>query len=308
MRVGLYLNSRLLDRVRKGVTYETLASVDFQETVRKAFPVEDWNKPFAEFAAAQAAQALQTPLTTTSQSKSMDIHPALEQAAELIEQADTLIIAAGAGMGIDSGLPDFRGKDGFWRAYPVLRHAGLDFHSIASPASFRTEPKLAWGFYGHRLAQYRRTVPHAGFALLKSWGERMLQGYTVFTSNVDGQFQKAGFAAESVNECHGSIHHLQCLQPCCAQIWAADDFHPEVDEARCRLLSKLPTCPSCGGLARPNILMFGDWGWLAQRTAVQAARQEDWLAGLGAASRPLVVSLPLGALAGLEGIAGMLAE
>jgi NAD-dependent SIR2 family protein deacetylase len=117
------------------------------------------------------------------------------------------------------------------RAFSALRQAGLDFYSIASPASFRSEPELAWGFYGHRLALYRRTVPHAGFALLKSWGERRLQGYTAFTSNVDGQFQKAGLAAESVHECHGSIHHLQCLQPCCAHIWPADDFHPEVDEA-----------------------------------------------------------------------------
>jgi NAD-dependent SIR2 family protein deacetylase len=57
----------------------------------------------------------------------MGIQTALEQAAELI-------IKAGAGMGIDSGLLDFRGKVGFWRAYPALRQAGLDFHSITSPA------------------------------------------------------------------------------------------------------------------------------------------------------------------------------
>ncbi|MCV2367682.1 hypothetical protein [Roseateles oligotrophus] len=48
-----------LDCVRKDVTYETLASVDFRETVRKAFPFEAWNKPLAEFTAAQAAQAVQ---------------------------------------------------------------------------------------------------------------------------------------------------------------------------------------------------------------------------------------------------------
>ena len=52
---------------------------------------------------------------------------AVGQAAFLIEQADALIVAAGAGMGVDSGLPDFRGKDGFWRAYPALREAQIDF-------------------------------------------------------------------------------------------------------------------------------------------------------------------------------------
>ena len=48
-----------------------------------------------------------------------DLSEAVELAAALIDQADALIVAAGAGMGIDSGLPDFRGKEGFWRAYPA---------------------------------------------------------------------------------------------------------------------------------------------------------------------------------------------
>ena len=91
----------------------------------------------------------------------------VERAASLIEQADALIVAAGAGMGVDSGLPDFRGKDGFWRAYPALREAQIDFYNIASPSAFHSSPERAWGFYGHRLALYRETVPHHGYELLK---------------------------------------------------------------------------------------------------------------------------------------------
>lgn len=117
---------------------------------------------------------------------------ALDRAAELIAQADALVIAAGAGMGVDSGLPDFRGAQGFWRAYPALGRVGLPFTTVASPATFERDPHLAWGFYGHRLGLYRRTQPHAGFGLLKRWGERTLHGLAVFTSNVDGQFQRAG--------------------------------------------------------------------------------------------------------------------
>ena len=115
-------------------------------------------------------------------------------------------------MGVDSGLPDFRGTEGFWRAYPALQEARIDFESIANPAALNDTPELAWGFYGHRLALYRRTVPHAVFAILKRWGERMAKGAFVFTSNVDGQFQKAGFDPQRIHECHGSIHHLQCLE------------------------------------------------------------------------------------------------
>jgi NAD-dependent SIR2 family protein deacetylase len=70
-------------------------------------------------------------------------------AAELVARAGALVIATGAGMGVDSGLPDFRGDDGFWRAYPALGARGLDFTSIASTRSFETAPRIAWGFYGH---------------------------------------------------------------------------------------------------------------------------------------------------------------
>lgn len=215
----------------------------------------------------------------------------LEHAADLMSQADALIVAAGAGIGVDSGLPDFRGTEGFWKAYPALGREQLDFHRVACPEAFRTHPQRAWGFYGHRLRLYRSTQPHQGFELLKRWGDGMALGYSVFTSNVDEQFQKAGFDQDAIHECHGSIHHLQCLKPCCGAIWPADDFAPEVDAEQCLLLNTLPTCPQCGGLARPNVMMFSDWEWLEQRERKQAALMENWLSNM---SRPVVVEIGAG--------------
>ena len=81
----------------------------------------------------------------------MKIDAALfRRCAEAVHQADGLLVAAGAGMGVDSGLPDFRGTQGFWRAYPALGRARIAFESIAGPAAFDADPLLAWGFYGHR--------------------------------------------------------------------------------------------------------------------------------------------------------------
>ncbi len=270
------------------------------------------------------------------------IDPALfDRAARLIDAADGLLITAGAGMGVDSGLPDFRGAEGFWRAYPALGRARIDFQSIASPAAFEERPRMAWGFYGHRLALYRATLPHDGFRILLDWADQMPRGAFVFTSNVDGQFQKAGFKAAEVCEVHGSIHHLQCLAGCAGDIWPAADFHPDVDEERCLLTGPMPACPHCGGLARPNILMFSDWRWLEFRERVQRAALKRWLESvecpvvveLGAGTHiptartmgasveaPLIrinpresgvvhsrdVSLPTGALAGLKGIDAVL--
>ncbi len=204
----------------------------------------------------------------------------IKRAAELIEKSNALIICAGAGIGVDSGLPDFRGKQGFWKAYPALSKRDIKFCDIANPRTFKTEPRLAWGFYGHRLNLYRNTQPHEGFSILKSWGERRPNGYYVFTSNVDGQFQIAGFDEEHITEHHGSIHFLQCMVPCVNNIWRADGFHPEVDTESCQLSNSLPLCPHCGGVARPNIFMFDDWGWVHSRRDAQESRFFAWIDGI----------------------------
>lgn len=215
----------------------------------------------------------------------------LDRAAELIDRADALVIAAGAGMGVDSGLPDFRGVHGFWKAYPALQQAGLTFTAAANPGLFRSDPALAWGFYGHRLQLYRTTRPHRGFATLLRWGAAKAHGAFVFTSNVDGQFQVADFDPQHIVECHGSIHYLQCVEPCSPAIWPADDLEVSVDAHSCTWQGPLPRCPHCGAMARPNILMFGDSEWLDERTDDQTRRLTAWLRE---ASRIVVIEVGAG--------------
>jgi NAD-dependent SIR2 family protein deacetylase len=184
-------------------------------------------------------------------------------------------------MGVDSGLPDFRGPEGFWRAYPAYARLGLRFEALANPRWFDDDPELAWGFYGHRLMLYRRTRPHAGFAALLGLAARVRHGAFVYTSNVDGHFQRAGFADERIVEIHGAIDWLQCRARC-GPAWAAPaSLAVAVDEASGRARPPLPSCPRCGALARPNILMFGDGDWDETRTAAQEARLGTWLRGLG---------------------------
>ncbi|WP_412478428.1 SIR2 family NAD-dependent protein deacylase [Azonexus sp. IMCC34839] len=221
----------------------------------------------------------------------MSLDAELSRAVDWIAAADGLLVTAGAGMGIDSGLPDFRGPGGFWAAYPALGRARMAFERIANPAAFQTDPQLAWGFYGHRLKLYRETQPHPGFALLLELARKMKHGIWVFTSNVDGQFQKAGFPADRICEVHGSIHHLQCVSACRDAIWSADGFMPDVDSEACRLRGEPPICPHCGSLARPNILMFGDWGWVERRTALQFQRLQQWLS---AVHRPICLEIGAG--------------
>jgi NAD-dependent SIR2 family protein deacetylase len=208
------------------------------------------------------------------------IEQALDRAARAIAESDAILLGAGAGMGVDSGLPDFRGNRGFWRAYPPYERLGLDFISLANPRWFTEDPALAWGFYGHRMELYRRTEPHRGFAILRGWSERMRNGGFVFTSNVDGQFQRAGFLGERIVEVHGSFDGMQCTSECGVGIFPGIPIRVEVDPETMRAVTPLPECPGCGALARPNILMFGDFEWCSARTDGQMRQMREWLGSL----------------------------
>ncbi len=216
----------------------------------------------------------------------------LTQAAEVVRRAEVFVITAGAGMGVDSGLPDFRGDKGFWRAYPAYARLGLSFVDCANPQHFADDPSFGWGFYGHRVNLYRDTIPHQGFHIIKKWIERNGGDYFVVTSNVDGQFQKAGYADDRILEVHGSIHWLQCQKPCSNSIWHNDEII-RIDEAPMRARHPLPRCHGCGEISRPNILMFGDWSWLPDRTRIQEQAFERFVAA-NAHRRIVVIEMGAG--------------
>ena len=160
----------------------------------------------------------------------------LNYAVELIRKADGILITAGAGMSVDSGLPDFRSVGGFWNAYPMFKSRNINFQDIATPLAYETHQELAYWFYGHRLSQYRATIPHDGYQILKRWAESKPHGYFVFTSNVDGHFQKAGFEEGRIYEVHGTLERLQCVHNCRDLSWSAKEFQPVVDNENLRLL------------------------------------------------------------------------
>jgi len=212
----------------------------------------------------------------------------IKKARERINQADAIMITAGAGMGVDSGLPDFRGIEGFWRAYPRIKDLGLSFEEIANPKWFLQDPPLAWAFYGHRLNLYRHTIPHSGFTKLRTLVEKK-ETYFIFTSNVDGQFQKAGFDPNRIVEVHGSIHHLQCSKNCTPKIYNAPDEAIMIDEKTFRAKEPLPSCPACGAIARPNIMMFTDYNFNPKRTDIQSNRLQHFIDRITQEKKKLVI-------------------
>lgn len=81
-----------------------------------------------------------------------------------------------------------------------------------------------------------------------------------------------------VVECHSSLNHLQCAPRCgSVEIWSSEDKKVDVDPETFRARRPLPSCPACGGLARPNVLMFGDFAWNPKRSNDRENRYEKWL-------------------------------
>lgn len=193
----------------------------------------------------------------------------LERAWEVLSSGRPVLITAGAGLGVDSGLPDFRGAGGIWRD-------GTRLEQRARPTWFDEDPEEAWSFYRERRQLYERTRPHRGFLQIERWVAR--DGF-VFTSNVDGHFQRAGVDPSRVVEIHGSLGRLQCARPCSRATWEAP------------VSAGLPRCPTCDGVARPNVCLFEDRRWIAVPSVLQGRRYDRWLEG----RIPDLVVLELGA-------------
>jgi NAD-dependent SIR2 family protein deacetylase len=183
---------------------------------------------------------------------------ALEAAAAALCEADALLIGAGAGMGVDSGIPDYRGSDGFWTARP-------GWESLAQGRWFLEDYEAATEVMTMKARVFERARPHAGYAALRDIAARMHRGVFVYTSNVDSHFERAGFHPDAIMECHGSMRWAQCAEMCTRDVWRAQaPSQPP------------PECPNCGGHTRPNVLLFGDNMWTSQRHVYQNKRYAEW--------------------------------
>lgn len=199
------------------------------------------------------------------------------QVRRSIEEAETILVLAGAGMSADSGLPTYRDKEGFWNHYPLYRDMRKDYEVMMSPYGFGLDPHFAWGFFAHQYTLYKNALPHEGYVRLLELC-RKKKDYFVVTSNIDGLFIKAGFSESNLHQAHGSIHALQCSVPCQRKVWHIDRLDVDVDYATMRAQDTLPLCPHCGGVARPNIFMFGDTeeSYVWEYSMQSAKRFRDW--------------------------------
>ncbi len=164
----------------------------------------------------------------------------VDELRNLAGQANHIVAFTGAGISAESGIPTYRGEDGVWHKYDPAKYASINY--------FQKNPAYYWNFFQEvRYPGLKKAKPnraHQALATLEEKGN--LQA--VITQNIDGLHQMAG--SRRVLELHGNTTRFFCLE--------CGDRHT-MDDISARLETQLPpTCSSCGGLVRPDVVFFGE--------------------------------------------------
>jgi NAD-dependent deacetylase len=158
----------------------------------------------------------------------------------LFDGARRIALLTGAGISAESGVPTFRGGGGTeiwtWRGKPITE--------LSSAELMATDPKLVWEWFDHRRGMLANVEPNAGHLALARWEQRF-EKFTLITQNIDGLHQAAG--SLNVLELHGNVWRARCMR--CGSTF----------EARESPLPEPPRCLACGGPARPDVVLFGEF-------------------------------------------------
>lgn len=179
---------------------------------------------------------------------------------ELLDQAlagEGFIVAlTGAGISAESGIPTFRGKEGYWTVGSSIYRP----QEMATRAAFGRMPRDVWGWYLYRRTVCRRAEPNAAHRALADLERALGDRFRLLTQNVDGLHLRAGSSRERTYQIHGNIDYLRCFDECSATLTEVPDEVGAIDrgdEVGDDLLELL-RCSACGGPGRPHVLWFDE--------------------------------------------------
>ncbi len=148
-----------------------------------------------------------------------------------------VLVITGAGISAESGIPTFRGKDGYWR--------NLDPTTLATPEAFARDPKLVWEWYRERRQWIRKAKPNAAHEAVAKLALHA-DDFLLVTQNVDNLHARAGLPAEEMVQIHGDIFETRCSR--CGTV--GQEHEDEQVE--------MPKCQACKALMRPGVVWFGE--------------------------------------------------
>jgi NAD-dependent deacetylase len=169
---------------------------------------------------------------------------------------ERVVALTGAGISAESGIPTFRGKEGYWTV------GAREYHpqDLATHAAFEAMPWPVWAWYLYRRSVCLRAAPNPAHHALARLASALPDHFALITQNVDGLHRRAGSPGPQTFPIHGDITQMRCAAECTFDRWPIPDGvgdlarGAEVPEAWRALL----VCPRCGGMARPHVLWFDE--------------------------------------------------
>ena len=165
--------------------------------------------------------------------------------------AGRVFVITGAGVSAESGIPTFRGKDGYWR--------NLDPANLATPEAFDRDPELVWQWYRERRQRIRNAQPNAAHTAIAKLA-RHADVFLLVTQNVDDLHARAGLAKEKMVQIHGDIFVTKCSHcdferqdPPPSVAAATEGVTGDQEEG-----ALIPRCVECDALMRPGVVWFGE--------------------------------------------------
>jgi NAD-dependent deacetylase len=199
-------------------------------------------------------------------------------AALLADPRSRITVLTGAGVSAESGIPTFRGPEGYW----TVGSSVYTPREMATRAMFRRNPEAVWSWYLYRFTVCLEAQPNRGHAALAAMERRLGDRFTLITQNIDGLHLRAGNSPERTLQIHGSIRHVRCADGCARELLPLDPRlarrRPSPELARDEL--GILRCRGCGGWLRPHVLWFDEYydeEYYRAESAVAAAARTDVL-------------------------------
>jgi NAD-dependent deacetylase len=199
-----------------------------------------------------------------------------------VRGSGTILFLTGAGVSAESGIPTFRGKEGYWTV------GAREYHpqELATRRAFGELPRDVWRWYLYRRGVCRNAAPNPAHRAIVELEKTLGDRFALVTQNVDGLHLRAGNTRERTFQIHGNIDFMRCARGCTPQI---DELPPDLvlpdrdaelsDEDYDRL-----RCPRCAQPARPHVLWFDecyDEPLFRAQSAMIAASRADLLVIVG---------------------------
>ena len=175
---------------------------------------------------------------------------------KVVQSKGHITVLTGAGVSAESGIPTFRGAEGFWTIGSKEYHP----QEMATLKMFSKNPEAVWVWYLYRMGLCKKAQPNKGHRALASMESLLKHRFTLITQNVDNLHIRAGNSLSRTLQVHGNIFQTRCASACTNEIrWLPEGLSPKKKRS---VLTKTEMrqlkCPICGSWLRPHVLWFDE--------------------------------------------------